>query len=71
VTAGTVSIELQYNGETTTSSSFTADETKRIKIVSLEHNTMSPIYKGLFKITGTNFGTSVDDITVTMVGSEK
>lgn len=32
---------------------------------------MSPTYRGLFTITGTNFGTSKDDITVILVNTEK
>jgi hypothetical protein len=63
---------LEFNSKTVTdSSSFTVDAAKRIKIDSLEHNTMSPTYRGLFTITGTNFGTSKDDIAVTLVGTKK
>lgn len=54
-----------------TSSDFTYDSSLRIQVTALEFNSATPVLKSLFKITGTNFGTVVDDITVTLVGSTK
>ena len=41
-----------------------------MQISSLEFNSKTPVFKGEMIITGNNFGTIVDDIKVTLVGTK-
>lgn len=52
----------------TESAKFTIDINKRMELQSLESSTKSPTFKGLFTITGTNFGTVIEDVTVSLKG---
>ena len=42
-----------------------------MEVVSLEFSSTTPVYRGLFTITGTNFGTVVSETTVKLVGATK
>jgi hypothetical protein len=61
---------MTFNGKTATST-FNYDSSLRLTVTNLEFTTKSPIYRGEFKITGTNFGTVVDDVKVTLKGTTK
>ncbi|CAD8161606.1 unnamed protein product [Paramecium octaurelia] len=69
ISGGTGSIELQFNSKTATNV-FTYDESLRIQVTGLEFNSKSPAFKGEMTITGTNFGTILEDIKVTLIGNK-